>query len=157
MGGAPSVPARRKPSLNASSSDFQSKPEKSAALWVWPALLKTFWHILAMLAAMRQSGKASPGGFINFSLILRRLSPFMEVRFISPGWAAGNKRWAASSILVGYKLMPTKMRPLFLVATSYAASARSAIEAPRSFCNRSRTTCDLFRIVRRNSPAFAEV
>ena len=59
------------------------------------------FSVLAMSAAIRQSGLAEPGGSMNFSDRRRRRSPFIEVRFISPGWAAGSSRCAASASMVG--------------------------------------------------------
>ena len=50
-------------------------------------------------------GLGSPGGSMNFSDRRSRRSPFMEVRFISPGCAAGSSRCAASASLVGYRSM----------------------------------------------------
>ncbi|MNF02097.1 hypothetical protein D3C80_2011990 [compost metagenome] len=55
---------------------------------------------------------------MNFSERRIRRSPFMDVRFISPGWAAGNIKCAASAILVGYRLMLVKNSPpLFFTAS----------------------------------------
>ncbi|MCY1534347.1 hypothetical protein D9M68_697160 [compost metagenome] len=71
-----------------------------------------------MSAAIRQSALAEPGGSMNFSERRIRRSPFMDVRFISPGWAAGNIKCAASAILVGYRLMLVKNSPpLFFTAS----------------------------------------
>ena len=53
--------------------------------------------VLAMSAAIKQSGFAEPGEAMNCSESRMRRSPFMEVRFISPAWAAGNIRWAPAA------------------------------------------------------------
>ena len=47
-------------------------------------------------AAIMQSGCALPGASMNFSERRMRRSPFIEVRFISPGTVAGSIMWPAS-------------------------------------------------------------
>ena len=48
------------------------------------------FSVLAMSAAIRQSAFAVPGASMNLSESRMRRSPFIEVRFISPGCAAGS-------------------------------------------------------------------
>ena len=83
-----------------------------------PSFRYMAFRVLAISAAIRQSGLAEPGGSMNFSDRRNRRSPFIEVRFISPGWVAGSSMCASSASVVGYRLMPTTyMPPLFLQAS----------------------------------------
>ena len=85
-----------------------------------PARASTRSMLLAMRAAIRQSGIAWPGGSMYFSVSRMRRSPFIEVRLASPEVAAGSHTWQASPILVGTISTSTANRPPFLIASTIA-------------------------------------
>jgi hypothetical protein len=69
---------------------------------------------------MRESGIASPGGSMYFSVKRTRRSPFIEVRLASPEVAAGSQTWQASPIFVGTMSTSTATNPPPLIAATIA-------------------------------------